>query len=68
MSTPTALASPSTSLSSAQAAAPPEGPDSKSRTGSRAAVAALHTPPFDCTSSSRGRQPSACMRCCSLSR
>ncbi len=68
MSTPTMLASPSTWLSSAQAALPPDGPDSSSRTGSCAAVSVLHTPPFDCTSSRRGVQFSARMRCASLSR
>jgi CubicO group peptidase (beta-lactamase class C family) len=35
---------------------------------SRESWQTLHTPPFDCTSKSRGRQSSACMRSSSLSR
>ena len=47
-------ASPSSWPSSAQAALPPEGPDSSRRTGCCAAVSRLHTPPFDCTSGGAG--------------
>ena len=57
MSTPIRLSSPRVLLSSAQAALPPDGPESRSRTGSSAAVLAAHTPPFDCTRSNRGAKP-----------
>ncbi len=68
MSTPMRLSSPRILLSSAQAALPPDGPESRRRTGSSAAVLAAHTPPFDCTRSNRGPNPSACIRCVSFSR
>ena len=61
------IGQPSARDSASAAMAPPLGPESSSRTGSRAAVAGLQTLPFDCTRSSCGANFSAASRARNLS-